>query len=72
MLPAEMEQRKKIRRSIVAINDLKAGTKLTADNLDVKRPGTGLPPDKISELVGKALIRDIEGDTLITEADISE
>lgn len=72
VLPAEMEQRKKMRRSIVAVKDLKAGTKLTADDLDVKRPGTGLPPDKISELVGKTLIRDIEGSSLITEADISE
>jgi len=72
VLPAEMEQRKKMRRSIVVIKDTKAGTRLKTDNLDVKRPGTGLPPDKINELVGKALIRDIEGDTLITEADISE
>jgi N-acetylneuraminate synthase len=72
VLPAELEQRKKMRRSIVAIKDTKAGTRLKTDNLDVKRPGTGLPPDKINELVGKALIRDIEGDTLITEADISE
>jgi len=70
VLPAEMEQRKMIRRSIVATRDLKAGTKLTADDLDVKRPGTGLPPDKIRELVGKALLQDIERDTLITEADI--
>ena len=72
VLPAELEQRKKMRRSIVAIKDTKAGTRLKTDNLDVKRPGTGLPPDKINELVGKTLIRDIEGDTLITEADISE
>jgi len=61
-----------MRRSIIATKDLKAGTKLTADDFDVKRPGTGLPPDKIGELVGKTLLRDIEGDTLITEADISE
>ena len=72
VLPAELEQRKKIRRSIIAVKDLKAGTKLTVDDLDIKRPGTGLPPDKITELVGKILLRDIEGDTLITEADISE
>jgi sialic acid synthase SpsE len=72
VLPAEMEQRKKMRRSIVAVKDSKAGTKLTADDLDTKRPGTGLPPDKIRELVGKTLLRDIKGDTLITEADISE
>ena len=70
VLPAEMEQRKMIRRSIIVTKDLKAGTKLTADDLDVKRPGTGLPPDKIRVLVGKTLLRDIERDTLMTEADI--
>ena len=72
VLPAEMEQRKKMRRSIVTSKDLKAGTKLTADDFDFKRPGTGLPPKKISELIGKTLLRDIEGSTPITEADISE
>jgi len=72
VLPAEMEQRKKMRRSIITVKALKAGTKLIADDLGVKRPGTGLPPEKISELVGKTLLRDIEGNTLITEADISE
>lgn len=70
LLPAEIEQRKKMRRSIIAVKHLKAGTKLTANDLDAKRPGTGLPPEKISNLIGKTLLRDIEGDTLITEADI--
>jgi N-acetylneuraminate synthase len=70
--PDEMEQKKKMRRSIVAAKDLKAGTKLTVDDLDVKRPGTGLPPYKINELVGKSLLRDIECNILLTEEDISE
>jgi sialic acid synthase SpsE len=72
VLPAEIEQRKTMRRSIIATKDLKAGTKLTANDLDVKRPGTGLPPDKINELVGKTLLRDIESDMLLREDDISD
>lgn len=72
VLPAEIEMREKMRRSIIAAKDLKAGKKLTADDLDAKRPGTGLAPDKMSELIGKTLLRDIEGNTLITDADISE
>ena len=70
--PAEMEQRNNMRRSIVTARDLKAGTKLRAEDFDFKRPGTGLPPKKISKLIGKTLLRDIEGSTQITEADISE
>ena len=72
VLPAELEQRKKMRRSVITVKDLKAGAKLTADDLDVKRPGTGLPPDKINELIGKNLLRDIESDTLLKEEDISD
>jgi N-acetylneuraminate synthase len=71
VLDAEMAQRRKMRRSIVAVKDLKAGTKLTVELLDAKRPGTGLSPDKIDELIGKVLVRDVEGDRLLTQADIS-
>lgn len=72
VLPSEMEQRKKMRRSIIVVKDLNAGKKLVLEDLDAKRPGTGLPPEKINDLIGKTLIRDVKGDTLITEADISE
>ena len=71
MLPAEMDQRKKMRRSVIVVKDLKAGTKLTVDDLDAKRPGTGMPPEEIHEVVGRILLRDIEGDTLLREEDIS-
>lgn len=72
VLPAEMEQRKKMRRSIIATRDLPAGTKLTKTDLGAKRPGTGLPPEKINGLVGKVLIRDVKADTLIFDSDFSE
>lgn len=67
----ELEQRKKMRRSIVATRDLTAGTELIAEDLDAKRPGTGLPPEQISELIGKTVARDVEKDTLILETDLS-
>lgn len=72
VLPAEMEQRKKMRRSIIATRDLPAGTKLTKNDLGAKRPGTGLPPEKINELVGKVLIRDVKADSLIFDSDFSK
>lgn len=71
VLDAELEQRKKMRRSVVATKDLKAGTKLTLEDLDVKRPGTGLPPEKLNDLVGVELARDVEADRLILEKDLS-
>jgi len=72
VLPAEMDQRKKMRRSVIATRDLPAGTKLTKTDLGAKRPGTGLPPEKINELVGKVLIRDVKADTLIFDSDFSD
>jgi len=72
VFPAEIEQKKNIRRSIVVSKDLKAGSILTPDDLDAKRPGTGYPPDKINELTGKTLLKDLEKDSLIMKEDISD
>ena len=72
VLPAEQEMRLKMRRSIIAAKDLKAGTKISVNDLDAKRPGTGMPPEKINTLIGKTLNQDIEGNALIAETDISE
>ena len=71
VLSAELDQRKQMRRSIVVTKDLQAGSKLTYDDLDVKRPGTGFPPEHIDNLIGKNLCRDIVKDTMITKEDIN-
>ena len=68
----ELAQRKKMRRSIVAATNLKVGATLKAGDLDAKRPGTGLSPEKIHDLIGRTVLRDIEADTLIRASDISE
>ncbi|MDR1120997.1 MAG: N-acetylneuraminate synthase family protein, partial [Dysgonamonadaceae bacterium] len=65
----EYEQRKKMRRSIVAVKNLEAGAVISGSDLDVKRPGTGLAPEKIDTLIGKRLLRSIEADTLLLETD---
>ena len=67
----ELEQRKNMRRSVIAFKDLKAGSKISIADLDVKRPGTGIPPEEMKTLVGKILNRDIEANTLIKKSDIS-
>jgi sialic acid synthase SpsE len=70
VLPAEIEQRNVMRRSIVSKKDLKAGNKIKLDDLDAKRPGTGFPPQMIHELVGKTLANDVKCDMLLNEDDI--
>lgn len=66
----ELEQRKKMRRSIVTTRDVKSGEIIKLEDMNVKRPGTGVSPDKIKDLIGKTLLKDIEADTLILETDI--
>lgn len=70
LLPQEYEQRKKMRRSLVAARDLQVGDILTEDDLYAKRPGTGLSPDKIDLLIGKKVVREIEKDNLILSEDV--
>ena len=48
---AELEQRARIRRSVVSTKSLKAGTVISIEDLDAKRPGTGIPPEEIYDLV---------------------
>ncbi|WP_421813322.1 N-acetylneuraminate synthase family protein [Flagellimonas sp.] len=63
---AELEKRKKFRRSLVVNGDLKKGHRLTKDDLTAKRPGTKIAPDEMKYVVGRTLNQDIEEDGLIS------
>lgn len=67
---AELEQMKKMRRSIILTKDLEAGHVLSVDDLDAKRPGTGIPADELDSLIGKKLLKDVKGDFLLNRDDI--
>lgn len=72
VLPGECEQRANMRRSIVSTRDINIGEVITRDDLYAKRPGTGIPPEKIPELVGKVVLNKIEADTIIKETDFKQ
>ena len=61
----ELKQRLIMRRSIFAKKMIKKGSKLSIDNLEFKRPGNGLSPDKLKSILGKKVKTDIELGTLI-------
>lgn len=67
--PEEYKQREKMRRSITVVRDLPAGHILERSDLYAKRPGTGIAPNRINDLVGKRLICSVEADTLLSEDD---
>ena len=66
---AEQAQMEKMRRSIILTKDLEAGHVLSVDDLDAKRPGTGIPADELDNLVGKKLVRDVKADFLLERED---
>ena len=70
--PEELEQCRKMRRSVVTVCDLPAGHVLTRADLCAKRPGTGIPPDRIGALVGMTLRHAVAGDTVLEQGDILE
>ena len=53
------------RRSIVAAINIVQGETFTAENLIVKRPGTGISPMLWNEVIGKTAKRDFQEDDLI-------
>ena len=61
----ELEQRKKMRRSIIADHDLEAGHVIREEDLDAKRPGTGITVDSYQNIIGKKLKRAVNKDELI-------
>jgi N-acetylneuraminate synthase len=62
---AELEQRVKMRRSIVAARDLPTGAVIAEGDLDAKRPGTGMAPRLIKELLGKTVKTDIRAGEIV-------
>lgn len=64
----EAGQRPKMRRSLVAAKALRAGHVLTREDLDAKRPGTGIPPTQLVTLIGRQLRLDVGEDELIEPA----
>ena len=63
------ERRGAFQRSIVAARKIHAGERVTLEDLDYKRPGTGIAPKNYETVVGRVASRDIEYDHIITLED---
>lgn len=53
------------RKSLVAARDIRKGEIFTAENLSVKRPGNGISPWEIDNVIGKTAKKDFPYDSLI-------
>ncbi len=54
-----------VRKSIIALKNIKKGEMLDETNITVKRPGTGISPMKWEKIVGTNAIRDFNVEELI-------
>lgn len=65
----EVKNRRNNRKSIVCVRDMKEGDIITNEDIDIKRPGSGILPKYKEMLMGKRVTRDIEEDTLLQWSD---
>ncbi|UCG39539.1 MAG: N-acetylneuraminate synthase [bacterium] len=64
---AERDTARSVRKSLVAAQFIAAGTILEGDMIAVRRPGTGLPPARLPDLIGRKALVDIQEGQLLAE-----
>jgi len=57
-------------KSVVARQDLPAGTVLKEEHLALKKPGTGIPAVRLKEVLNRTLKRSMTADALLSESDL--
>lgn len=58
------------RKSILTARSLKKGHCLTEKDIVLKRPGSGIPPQELNDILGKTLLHSIEQDQIISWDDL--
>lgn len=66
----EIQNRQVLRKSLVASCDLQKGTVVTREMVKTMGPGKGLTPQRLDELIGVTLERDVAADDCFTDADV--
>ena len=65
----EMEQRLKMRRSIVASVDIKKGSVITPENITALRPGEGISVSEYDHMIGRTLGVDVQKGKMLKVSD---
>ena len=64
--PTEVEKKSlQYRRSLYVVQDLKAGDVLTRQNVRAIRPGLGLPPQYMEQVLGRTVKQDVKRGTAV-------
>lgn len=67
---AEEDKKLKFRRSLVSASRIEKGQILSENDINAKRPGTGIAPDEMKYVVGRKVNRDLTEDELIQWEDL--
>ena len=71
LMPCETGNQLLIRRSLVAGRALSKGDVLTRTMIEIKRPGYGIDPRRLHEVIGRRLKRDLHDDEPIRWGDLA-
>lgn len=66
VLSCEEIPRREARRSLVLTRDIKKGEVIKAEDLMLKRPGTGIKPEHMDIVIGREVAVDLAEDTVLT------
>ena len=69
--PGEQDVRNMALHSVVTVKNIPAGKIIEAEDVWVKRPGTGIPAKYLPEIIGKKAKQDIKKDSLLSWSDIA-
>ena len=62
---SEIENKKKLKKSLVSKINIKKGQKITKSLISIKRPGNGIRPIEISKILGKIAKYNIKKNMLL-------
>jgi N,N'-diacetyllegionaminate synthase len=68
----ELEMRKLARRSLVALASIAKGETFSSNNVGIRRPGNGLSPTFLNQVIGAAAVRDIPAGAVLNLGDIGK
>ncbi len=69
--PGEQDVRDMALHSVVTLRDIEAGATIGVEDVWVKRPGTGIPARRLSDVIGKVARRSLARDQLVRFEDLA-
>lgn len=67
---SELPVRDLVRRSVTAVRDIESGGKLDGDNIALLRPGNGIPPGEMDNVLGRSVSRVVKAGEAISWTDL--